>query len=668
MPGSLAPLLASRGFALAPVPEPTPPTRAEVAWEYEVARLLSAPLAQSDVVVLPPVMRLPLPAPAALPPPSPPGVLGAPVLSSPAPLVVLRIRTVARDRPKVLPADPKRPPTAPTSIPSKVLSATIPPKVPPTAIPSRKPPKAPTTVPSVALPTKPPTVSTAATPKLPAASTTPPNVLLTPPAVPAVSTTPPKVPPAAPVPPTHPILGPISRPAPSSDPTPPPSPFLAASSHVTHLVRDVPRLLLPHAHRVAAQLCVAPPEAAAILATHHLVLRVHGDAPSLYTFGGEPVGTNGPVLGEALSWSRAVHLAQIPFLPGYANPTPPPLDAFYVPSFPDSIPLFPAREPAPLPPSSPPSHPPPLAISHPAPSLSPVLGGPGSRPGAPRMVVTDGSNLTGGKAKRREQQIRRDGGVVPPPPVFDDVARQIRIDERAGVIAAKRLRRCDRLASTRLLDRLLLEAPSVLVEVHGTGWSPKRWVPFIFPSSLHYDPEALSSGYLTPAMVWSYVQYAPPTWRDILERIAGLADATPLGLRGLFDADCLAHIDAFGALFAPVPKRPPWLVAVVQRLRALRSELPVSVEGGSPSRPSQSLRGLLRHGPQLAPDAVAAAPGTVAPTGPPTPPHIPELTLPVPVLEPTPRKPRLTFSQRIARRFDELRARDIGFAFPLKPL
>ena len=295
------------------------------------------------------------------------------------------------------------------------------------------------------------------------------------------------------------------------------------------------------------------------------------------------------------------------------------------------------------------------------------------------MTITDGSNLTGGNAKRREQKIRREGGDVPPPPVFDDAARQVRIEDRAGVIAAKRLRRCDRIAGIRLLDRLLAEASSVLAEVHGTGWSPARWVPFIFPSSLIYEPEALSSCYLTPGTAWSYIQHAPPAWREILERIAGLADSSPLGLRGLFTAECLAHIDAFGILFAPEPKRPPWLVAVVQRLRVLRAELPFSKAPVAPcplvdtlprSRPSQGLRDRQRHGPVVYLDPSTSLPTLPAPRGPPLPLELstPDPPVPTPPDPTPPRKPRLTFSQRIARRFDELRARDIGFAFPLKPL
>ncbi len=90
------------------------------------------------------------------------------------------------------------------------------------------------------------------------------------------------------------------------------------------------------------------------------------------------------------------------------------------------------------------------------------------------MLITDGSNLTGGNAKRRELKICREGSKVLPPPVFDDAARRLRMDERAGVIAAKRLSRCDRVAAARLLDSLLAEAASVLVEVRGSASSTTR--------------------------------------------------------------------------------------------------------------------------------------------------------------------------------------------------
>jgi hypothetical protein len=259
------------------------------------------------------------------------------------------------------------------------------------------------------------------------------------------------------------------------------------------------------------------------------------------------------------------------------------------------------------------------------------------------------------------------------------------------------LRRCDRSAAARLLDGLIAEASSVLTEVHGSGWSPARWVPLIFPSSLPYAPEALSSRYLTPDTVWSHIQRAPAEWRAILERIIGLAASSPLGLRGLFTPSCLDHIDAFGVLFAPVPKRPPWLVLVVQRLRDLRAEIPLpsTVDGASgmgsgstsASRPSQTLRVRRRRGPPV-PVPLALVPSMVSPCGAtsatvplPAPPSdpLPAVTptlssglsadvIPPDPPPPPPRKPKLTFSQRIARRFDELRARDIGFAFPLKPL
>ena len=195
--------------------------------------------------------------------------------------------------------------------------------------------------------------------------------------------------------------------------------------------------------------------------------------------------------------------------------------------------------------------------------------------------------------------VRRDGGVVPPTPPFGEPVRQERIAHHAAIVAAQRLLMC-RIACTRLLDRLLAGAADVLTEVYGSGWSPDRWVPFVFPSSLLYAPEVLSSSNVTPGTAWSYVQHAPPVWRP------NLSPALWLLPRGIFSASNLAHIDAFGALFAPELKCPPWLIAIIQLLHALRAfhaELPSTLTSlprtpiAPPlSNPSQSYR-YRRHGP-----------------------------------------------------------------------
>ena len=99
---------------------------------------------------------------------------------------------------------------------------------------------------------------------------------------------------------------------------------------------------------------------------------------------------------------------------------------------------------------------------------------------------------------------------------------------------------------------------------------PARWISWIFQSKTPAVEERAPPSYVTISTAIELSRRKPPGWRDILERIPHVAAATPLGIQSLFTAAELARIDAFAALFLQIKTRQPWLVAVVQCLRALR--------------------------------------------------------------------------------------------------
>jgi hypothetical protein len=118
------------------------------------------------------------------------------------------------------------------------------------------------------------------------------------------------------------------------------------------------------------------------------------------------------------------------------------------------------------------------------------------------------------------------------------------------------------------------DVTSILMEVHGTGWSPTRWMPLVFPSSLSYDPGDSTAAYVIDTTATNYIRHAPPSWRDILARITCFAESNPLGLQVCFTAQHLQHLDGFLALFSALPKCPAWLHDVIRRLHLLRRAFP----------------------------------------------------------------------------------------------
>ena len=98
------------------------------------------------------------------------------------------------------------------------------------------------------------------------------------------------------------------------------------------------------------------------------------------------------------------------------------------------------------------------------------------------MVITDGTNRTGGSGLRRERDLRRQGKPPTPLPIFTESERLHRIAARASTLRDRRTLRLDRLALNRLVVQLTSEVGSILHEVHGLGWSPVSWMPLVFPS------------------------------------------------------------------------------------------------------------------------------------------------------------------------------------------
>ena len=194
------------------------------------------------------------------------------------------------------------------------------------------------------------------------------------------------------------------------------------------------------------------------------------------------------------------------------------------------------------------------------------------------MVLTDGSNSTGGRAQQREQLLRRHGLPPSPPHVYGEAELIARRSARAAVVAARRARRVDKAAQVAITTLLTAEGPYIITEVHNSaGWSADRWVPWVFPSPLTppvpisttTDIEVPPSLYITPDTLPAFISTASSGWLDILERIAGFGEASPLGLQGAFSAQSLARIAASVALLHSAKGVRPRLRDVLTRIGVL---------------------------------------------------------------------------------------------------
>ena len=212
------------------------------------------------------------------------------------------------------------------------------------------------------------------------------------------------------------------------------------------------------------------------------------------------------------------------------------------------------------------------------------------------FVVTDGGNLTGGRARHRGSLLRA-AGLPVPVPLFTQAEREVRVARRAAVIRERRAKRLDMVGMRALLLHLGVESHAVLAEVHGDEWRPHRWAHWIFPCSAAVEEEPAS--FLTLRTADAFVQADSFAWREVVERIVGKAESTVGGLHAYFSPFALARVDCFVSTLSQVRRRPAWLLRLLQRLRRLRAMLPTDLALGpmprAISRPSKRGRaGLLR--------------------------------------------------------------------------
>ena len=212
------------------------------------------------------------------------------------------------------------------------------------------------------------------------------------------------------------------------------------------------------------------------------------------------------------------------------------------------------------------------------------------------FVVTDGGNLTGGRARHRGSLLRA-AGLPVPVPLFTQAEREVRVARRAAVIRERRAKRVDMVGLRALLLHLGVESQAVLAEVHGDEWRPHRWAHWIFPCSAAVEEEPASC--LTLRTADAFVQADSFAWREVVERIVGKAESTAGGLHAYFSPFALARIDCFVSTLSQVKRRPVWLLRLLQRLRRLRtmlvSDLALGPMPRALSRPSKRGRAGLRR-------------------------------------------------------------------------
>ena len=81
--------------------------------------------------------------------------------------------------------------------------------------------------------------------------------------------------------------------------------------------------------------------------------------------------------------------------------------------------------------------------------------------------------------------------------------------------------------------------------------------------------EVPPSLYITHDTLPAFISTAPSGWLDILERIAGFGEASPLGLRGAFSAQSLARVGASVAFLHTAKGVRPRLRDVLTRIGVL---------------------------------------------------------------------------------------------------
>ena len=414
------------------------------------------------------------------------------------------------------------------------------------------------------------------------------------------------------------------------------------SAHAAALVRSVPASSLPHAERIAQLMAATPARAAVALTSCHLIVRIIECVPMLFDYQGTCVADIGPAPADAQAWYLETVRAQRALLPAIlTDPLRVPLDIAVVPA------------------SLPPDLLAPLVVPAAASRVIPV------------MLVTDGANITGGRGKQREQLLRRHGATPTVAHVFDASELEERRVARAAVIASRRARRADKAQQVALITLLSVEGRNILTEVHHSGgWAADRWVPWVFPTHSLHSPvlspapriEAPPSFYLTADTLPIFLSAAPAEWLDILERIAGFAEASPLGMAGAFSCSALERIDSSIAFLHSARAVRPRLREVLVRLGVLRRRSPSPV-----TTPLETVGGLLPRSPLLpAPigslspdsDSVAVSLDREGPLAPPPPLPASAPTLPVAVAR---KESRGALYARLAK---ERHARAFGLPVP----
>ena len=153
-------------------------------------------------------------------------------------------------------------------------------------------------------------------------------------------------------------------------------------------------------------------------------------------------------------------------------------------------------------------------------------------------------------------------------PGLSQADREARTAEKAAAVITRRVRKEDMVCLRLLLGCLVRETPFVLAEVNGENWVPARWMHWIFPCDIG-DSYGLEHR-VTLLSADAFLDANPTWWREILERIVGRAERTIAGFTGLFSPDHLRRIDAFGTMFAQVPRRIAWFTRLLRRVRILR--------------------------------------------------------------------------------------------------
>jgi NAD-dependent SIR2 family protein deacetylase len=121
-------------------------------------------------------------------------------------------------------------------------------------------------------------------------------------------------------------------------------------------------------------------------------------------------------------------------------------------------------------------------------------------------------------------------------------------------------------AQKQLLDRMEKKLPHALEQMQSSGTKIGHWAWWAFPTEMVGRSEPGASTNVTRATAAEVLSRAPQVWKDVLECVCELAEKKGKSILPPIDHGRVEHFIGF---WAEVKENPPWMKAVIQRLKSV---------------------------------------------------------------------------------------------------